>query len=246
MSEEGKSWIDLAEKRDQLEGTKIIRLIEHLATSQYTLNRNYHELMGLINSYESDWKIWAVENRPELEALQREFLRLLHNFLSSIFSLVEHTYAFRKDLDNSELDSFYNEKLKELRVNECIIFLKDLRIFTQHYKLPFVTAILSFKATNSKKGEGISEQKLILDKDNLLKWTRWSSTSKAFLDAQDKEIDVKKIIEEYQALIKNFYDQFYNKAAKLYEKEIMELFNLEKEMYELQEKIDSRMGQQQE
>lgn len=229
MSEEGKRWIELAEKRDQLEGTKIIGLIEHLATSQYALNRNYHELMGLINSYESDQEIWAVENRPKLKALQREFLRLLHNFLSSIFSLVEHTYAFRKDLDNSELDSFYYEKLKELRINECITFLKDLRIFTQHYKLPFVTATLSFK----KEGN-ISEQKLILDKDNLLKWTRWSSTSKIFLDAQDKEIDVKKIIEEYQALIEKFYDQFYNKAAKLYEKEIMELFNLEKKMFELQ------------
>lgn len=246
MSEEGIRWIELAEKREQLEGTKIIMLIEHLATSHYILNLNYHELRGLIDSYESDRKIWNVENRPKLEALQREFLRLLHNFLSSIFSLVEHTYAFRKDLDNSELDSFYNEKLKELRINECITFLKDLRTFSQHYKLPFVSATLSFTASDSKKGDGITEQKLSLDKDNLLKWTRWSSPSRAFLRSQDDKIDIKKIIEEYQALIRNFYNQFYIKAVKLYEKEIMELFNLEKEMYELQEKTDSRKGLQQE
>jgi len=237
---DGKSWIELAKKRDKLEGTRIIGLIKHFATSQYTFNRNYNELIALINSYESDLDIWALKNRQKLEGLQREFLRLIHNFLSSIFSLVEHTYAFRKDLDNQELNKFYDEKLKELRLNECITFLKDLRTYTQHYKLPFVSAKLSFTATNPKKGEGVSEQKLILDKDNLLKWERWNSSSKKYLKKQDKEIDIKNIVEEYHSLIKTFYDQFYNKTAKLYEKEIMELFKLEKEMFELQKEIDKK------
>lgn len=240
MSEEGKSWVELSKKRDELEGTRIISLIKHLATSQYALNRNHDELIGLINRYEHDLEIWAIKNRPMLEALQKEFLRLLHNYLSSIFSLIEHTYAFRNDLNNPELDSFYDDKLKELKINDSIMFLKDLRIFTQHYKLPFVTAKLSFTAINGKNGEGVSEQKLTLNKDILLKWGNLNPISKAFLDKQDKEIDIKKVIEEHREKIKEFYDSFYNKASKLYDKEIIELVNLEKEMYQLQEKMESR------
>ncbi len=231
----GQSWVELAKQRDKLVGTEIVGKIKHLATSQYALNINHNDLLSLINSYEADWKIWALENRPKLEALQREFLRLLHNYLSSIFSLIEHTYAFRKDLNNLELDRFYDEKLKELRVNESITFLKDLRTFTQHYKLPFVTARLSFTATNPARGEGISEQKLILDKNNLISWDRWCADSKTFLNKQEKEINIKILIKEYQKLIEDFYDLFYNKVATLYEKEIMELFNIEKEMFSLQE-----------
>lgn len=240
MSNAGKDWVDLAKRRDKLEGTRIVDMIKNLALSQYILNRNYNDLIEIFNYYQKDKEIWDIKNRPKLGALQKELLRLVHNYLASIYSLVEHTYVFRGKLNNKEFENFCNEKINKLKTDISITFLKDLRVYTQHYKLPFLEASISFKMINSKKREAISEQNLFLDKEQLLKWDRWSSISKSYLNKQDDKIDIKIVIQEHQKIIKNFYGLFYNKIAKLYEKEIMELSNLEREMFDLESQLIQR------
>jgi hypothetical protein len=220
---------------ERLEGHKIVLMIRHLANSQYTLNKNYQELLGIINSYESNQKIWSSENIRELELVQKEFTRLLHNYLASIFSLIGHTYAFRTDLSNPELESFCKEQLTTLNFNEHVKFLKDLRSYAQHYALPVVTATLSvtFSITAVSNEEKGHEQKLVLRKEPLLKWDRWTSHSRTFLNNQEKEIDIKKIVEEYQKLVSKFYSVFYKKVEELYSKQIEELSRIESEMSKL-------------
>lgn len=232
MQSEGKRWIELFHQRETLEGTKIVRLLKHLATSQYVLNANYQQLYNLIISYEQDLFIWAVENRPRLGAFQKEFLRLLHNYLASIFSLIEHTRKFCKDLNNQEFEKNYRIELKELKINNCIRFLKDLRTYTQHYKLPFVSATFSFKATSPKKGT--VKQKLILHKNGLLEWEKWSSESKEYMKKYGEKIDLKLIVSQYQQLITRFYKHVYKRVIELYSEEIQEFLKIESELIKLQ------------
>jgi len=234
--EDGKKWIDLIHKLESLEGNKILSKIKHLAISQFTLNRNYQELDSLIKGYEKDLSIWSIDNRAKLDLIQREFLRLLHNYLSSIFSLVGHTYAFRDDISNENIEKFILDEINRFKEDSSLVFLKDLRTYTQHYKLPFSTASLSFKSVS--QGRGISEQKLELNLDELSKWSKWTKKSKEFLETQDKKIDIKKVIDFYQKNITDLYKSIYDKIIKVYEKELEEYINLEREIFLLQQKMD--------
>jgi len=233
----GESWLDLIKKRDRLAGTEIINKIRSLGTTQYGLNRNYEELQGLINFYEKSLKIWAVENRPQLDALQREILRLLHNYLASIYSFIEHTRKFLKDINNKKFNQYYEGILKTLKTNGSVMFLGELRVYAQHYELPFTTASISFKAAEGNKKGGTSEQKLSINTSSLLKWKGWGKASREFLKKEGKEIDIKKVTKEYQKLITEFYDKFYKEISQIYKKEILELAKVEKKIFELQEKI---------
>lgn len=232
---EGKKWIDLFHQRQKLEGTKIFGLIRHLATSQYVLNGNYQELHNLIISYEQNSSILAVQNRLKLEAFHKEFLRLLHNYLASIFSLIEHTRKFCKELNNQELDENYQVDLENLKTNNCIRFLKDLRTYTQHWKLPFVSATFSMKVANTGNRKATIQQKLILHKNDLLEWKGWSQESKKCMEIYEEKIDLKLIIDEYQELIASFHKRLRKKVVELYSKQIKEFFEIESDLRKLQE-----------
>jgi len=61
--------IELFEKREKLEGTRIYRMILGLADSQYIVNQNYQELYQTISEYEKNGLIlMAVENRQKFES----------------------------------------------------------------------------------------------------------------------------------------------------------------------------------
>lgn len=231
-SNRGKKFIELLNKREKLEGTKIFRMLIHLATSQYTVNRNYHELSIAIGNYEKDLSIWDVKKRPRLNAFLRELSRLLQNYLSSIYSLIEHTKIFYTELNNSRLNEEYSLKLSTFQSNNCVRFVRDLRTYSQHIGLPFISAQVSFTKTNEKTGGGRIKQNIILEKKGLAKWKNWHRDSEKYIEAH-KRIDLKVALTEYQFLTKDFYDWFYKKVLELYSKELEQYDKLEKEIAQL-------------
>ncbi len=230
---DGKKWLELVKKLDKLEGNEILQKIKHLSISQYTLNKNFDDVVKIIHSYETDLSIWSVENRGKLDAFQIEFLRLLHNYISSAYSLREHTRIFKKDLDNTEFTSFYDKERNKLSNDEIIAFRKDLRSYTQHYKLPISNVSLKFTKNKVGKG-GLSEQKLFLNKESLLLWKGWGNLSKQYLKKQSKKIDIKDFLHQHHAKVEGFYRRLYDKVSSIYKKEISEYLKLEKEILELQ------------
>lgn len=176
--DKGKKWIDLFEQREKLEGIKIVRMMKNLSTCQYILNKNFQELSSSINYYEKNPDIWNIDNRKKLDDFQNEFIRYLHNYLASTYSLLQHTRYFCTNLDNSKFNDEYNKKIGILITNDCLKFIQELRNYITHYKLPLFSATLSWHATGKENREGISEQKLVIHKEDLLKYHRWSLDSK--------------------------------------------------------------------
>jgi len=205
-------------------------MLHHLAFSIYILNRNYLELFIAIKKYKRNLSIWDLRNRPQLDKFMREFSRLLHNYILSTYSLVEHTQNLRKKLNQAELDREFSLKVKALSNYECVKFVKKLRHYFQHFNLPLVTATLSFEKKNKGNG-GVIRQRVLLDKEELLKWNKWKGSRNYIISK--KEIDMEPILSEYQILIGNFYKWFYAKIEKLYSKELKELGELEKELAKL-------------
>lgn len=205
-----------------------------LGDAQYILNANYKAVLKAINIYEQDNTIAYVDNRSKLNWLLREFLRVFHNYLSSVFTLIEHTYVFRKKLDNKQLDMKCEEEVKKLKANECVVFLKDLRTYTQHCGLPLISANFSFKKSDSDNTASFI-QKLLLKKESMLEWRNWSPTSRRYIEKQQEDIELKNVASEYQRLITEFYGKFFKHVSSLYVNEINECLKIESEMLKIQE-----------
>lgn len=227
----GKKFIELLDKRKALKGTQIFGFLNHLATSLYIVNRNHKELSNAILVYEKDVSIWDVKNRVKLDAFMREFSRLLHNYLTSVYSLIQHTINLRKKLGNSELSKEYSERLKSLHRSGCVKFVINLRQYSQHFNLPFVSAQISLKREREEDSTTIKQQ-ILLEKNELLKWKSWGSASRKYISSR-KEIDMKPILIEYQTLNKEFYRWYFLKIKTLYSKELQEFFDLESELTKL-------------
>ncbi len=238
--DDGKKWFELVNKMESSKGYEILQKERHLLISNYVFHKNAKDLANLIKKYEKDLSIWDINNRMKLEEMQHEFLRLLHNYLSSAFSLVEHTYVFKDKLKNIEFTKFYEENSENFKIDEVLNFIKDLRRYAQHYKLPFSSAVLSFKASDKKDEKGTSKQELLLPLNELLQWERWSSPSKSFLKKQSKNINLKDVIAEHYGKISKFYKKIYEKINVLYKREIEECTNIEKEIFKLQETINNK------
>ena len=228
----GKRFIELLNKREKLEGTKIFGILDRLGISLYTEKRNYQDLSSAISKYESDISIWYLKNRPKLDAFLREFSRLLHNYLSSIYSLIEHTQMVRKNLDNSELNEDYPLKLEEIFSKDCVRFVRDLRTYSQHIGLPIIAARLSIKKKSPKNKRVDEKQQILLEKEALLKYKKWHRDSKKYIISH-KDIDLKVALGEYQVLVEKFYEWFYKKVWKLYSKELEEFARIEAELAEV-------------
>jgi hypothetical protein len=232
----GKHIVALIDKREKLKGTQIFNDIQNLATSHYFVIRNYQELERQISIFEKDAiSIWDITKRDKFQAFLRELSRLIHNYLSSTFSLISHSSNFCDQLQNKTLRKEYDEMVAKLKLYDCYHFVKDLRRVNQHIGLPIIAAQLDFRSDPNE-----IQSRILFDKKTLLSWkgnNAWTAGSKSYLNAH-KEIEVTIVFSEYQGLIKEFYDWFYKKASSVYANELKEFFDNEYEigrLWQLQE-----------
>lgn len=205
----GKKYLELIDKREKLEGTRIFGMLLNLSTSRYTINRNYDELSRIITKLESDLEIWSVAKRGLFEAYLRELTRLLQNYLSSTYSLIEHYRHFCIDLHCSELDELYSEKVRKLRSNDCVVFVRDLRTFSQHIGLPLLSGQISIHKSSLESNDSEIKQRILLEKGEFERWTDWNEISKKYIMSH-QEIELKVVLNEYQSLARAHYVLIFN------------------------------------
>lgn len=242
-----KKFLELRTQIQNTEGCKLLGIKQNLNNSLYIFTKNHEELNETIQMFYSDQlDEWAIIKRKNYNDFLLEFQRYLHNFLSSVFSLVEHSTVFKKHLNNKTFSNFYELELKNCLLNKNINFLKNLRIYSQHYKLPFtgrgsthfidVEGKLKYVAKSKK----MFFARLVLIKSELLKWDSWPKDAKDFIlnyqfivDSKpvSKEIiDIKDVTDSYCKSISKFYSAILKKFAELYSSQLDEYFNLSAEM----------------
>jgi hypothetical protein len=248
--ESKKSYGQLIEEMESLKGYKIIQEIELLKGTNYIFTLNYFELKDRINLFEKDYEIWFVKNRQNIYYTNIETLRLLHNYSSSVLTLIDHTRNFRKKIREKNLEKIFENEISRLNVNDVAVFMKLIRQYLQHYSLPIINSNFNIKMAEFTENQYISnsngfeewsndeiindegtenpyvvEIKMELDVNKLLEWKRWDSRSKKYLQKYGKSVEIKVFCEEYFKLIESFYDSFYKIVLEAYKNEIMELEN---------------------
>lgn len=223
MKDTEPSYFDLIEEMESLNGYKIIQEIESLEATHYVFKQNFNDLIEKIKEYESDIRIWYVKNRHLLHQTQIEILRLLHNYASSVLTLIDHTRKFRNEIKEKKLEKVFESEINKFHINDVVHFTKQLRQYFQHYKLPITNAQLSVENPNGLREQRSPKIRIQLDVDELLKWKKWNGASKRYLKKFDGNIEIKDFCQEYYEVIEQFYEIFYPIVLQAYNSEIKDL-----------------------
>ncbi len=132
----GKERSKLLKRRENHPGLIIINEIYYLDTTRYILNTNHEVLMQYLDVIEKDFTLLAQDNILRFRETIREVTRLLHNYISSVLTSIDHTRNFVNKINQEELTEYYQNAVQELTKNPCSKFVKQLRIYIQHRKLP--------------------------------------------------------------------------------------------------------------
>ncbi len=169
-----------------------------------------------------------------------EFIRLLHNYSMSVASLIDISIRFRDKLKNDTFTEEYQTRINDVMIYSA--FLKDLRNYICHWRLPVVIPFFDLEkfeseidiiseeiATDliktaivpnifhiiSEKFINTKPNNYFLTKKSLVDWNGWSSSSKKLIDTLEELIDVNSIICKYQVLIDQFYQWFWKVSNSL-------------------------------
>lgn len=245
---------ELERMLDSSEGKRVYDWMFSLKKIEYTVNKNYDELYNAMDLHKKDMTILSMDNREKFDKFMFELSRLIHNYLASIFTLREFTYRFKDNLHNSIFKKEYEAKVPVFFNNQCSKFVQDLRTYTQHYQLPFLSSITNISTTDPKTNESKIKRGLCLSKAELLKWSSasrekkgWSPASRKYIAtqryspfpkdvledsaSQEDNLDLEKALEEHHHTLLIFYDLLEKRVQYLYCKEFKELERIRMEIY---------------
>ncbi|MBN8697160.1 MAG: hypothetical protein J0L87_11585 [Bacteroidetes bacterium] len=209
-------WNELNEMPEQ----QSLERIRHFGISLDIFNGNYYELVHHLKTHNTpqvSLKLMSIEQRHLLHDYQRQITRFLHNYIASALSLTDHARNHYRELysDNNLFPDYQDEINKRFVNNQLAVFIKDLRQYFQHYKMPGVSSRLVYK-----KDASDFVITLLLPTKEIAKFSGWNSLSKKFLAEQTDDIDLLVLINDYHHLIEDFYHWFINRQMEIHKDDI--------------------------
>src|SRR5262249_2764892 len=151
--------------------------------------------------------------------------RLLHNFVASALTVVDHTRVMYREL-YSEANIFPEYQLEVDRrfVKDPLIqFVQKLRHLAQHVRLPDVSYIVSGDMSDFGR-------RLLLRKSDLLEFSGWNAPAQKFLDSAPDEIDLADVVQKYQEKIRTFYKWMVTRQQEIHSSDIERVEKVQEEM----------------
>lgn len=229
-------------------GAQIVRLMKELAssperrvlddldllqTSIYVFRRNHEELIEFLDICETDpqhrdsWDMTAIR---KTRVFGREAVRVLHNFLASAMSLRDLTNRMHKRLhSDGSFPEYTQEARRRFSDDPLVRFVQKLRSYLLHVNTPNIV----FK-TRLDVESGRFNTKLGLSRDELQGWDGWTSVGRRYLEESDKHVELRSVVNQYEARIRDFYEWFgdveqthQDAAFSTYKRKEERLFRLE-------------------
>lgn len=234
-----KRLLELHNEKIVLQGYNVINSLKSLFRTYYTLEKNYDELMNLIVRCENELIFKIFEDGILYNNMKLEISRMLHNYYSSIQSLIDHTRRIKEKLNNNELNISWQNEITILLNNDCTKFSKKFRNYIQHYEIPVLHSKFHISNPDGLTPEKIKNRdatfiyNMHVDQKELLIWDNWNSASKRYIKNLGKELELKSLLSDYYNLNYNFYDWFYNKIYSLYGDEINKVNEIDEKMRQI-------------
>jgi hypothetical protein len=221
---------EMHKRRAHLEALPAWQLWEDLEALNrcfYIFNKNAKELADQVGRFLNSSQL----SQELSDDYVNELVRLLHNYLTSVTSLVDfqrvvmrHRWPGRRGNagicascgrpmpsreDKSEFEANdYSEKLAETFETGEAVFMTKLRNYCTHYSIP-----LPNLGTTMTWEQGmpavLQVNTLQLVRDKLLRWDGWTAPAKQYLDQQADNFDLAPIIERYVNAAGKFASWFW-------------------------------------
>jgi hypothetical protein len=142
----------------------------------------------------------------------QEIIRLLHNYVAGVKSLVDHTRRIAKKLiDGDNLVTYEQRVDSDFKDDPLTAFLHDLRNYLLHVSLPPVRSTMRFSQN------AIDSVVIELSPQDLLHWDGWGKPSVQFIKAHTSGIPLASLVADYERKVFQFYEwiiEHLNKACK--------------------------------
>lgn len=177
-------------------GYEISQEMNNLDDSVRVLNKNHEE----IHKHFKNFKKFSVETSENSLHPNLESKRLMHNYLASAMSLVDHTRIHIATIHKEKEFLDYQPKIKKTFVeNPQCVFIKDFRQYMQHFRLPdisFQTNALSLRRNWSIR----------ISTSELEEFSGWKKESKIFIKSKYPRLDLLEVVDNYQNIVNVFYE----------------------------------------
>jgi hypothetical protein len=124
--------------------------------------------------------------------------RHLHNYVAAAQTRVEHFRRLsRNDMPEGFREEYERRVDQEFATSPLHNFVTDLRNFVLHWRLPVQSA------TESWGADGWSFQ-VMLDSADLLRWDKWSSQARQYIEGSGESVDLDATVASYTNKIVTF------------------------------------------
>ena len=216
MTADQPETVDFAALHEQIQshpGTIARRAWDSLVDIHAVMNANQAELLAFIVAVEQDpesprlaGNVGPTEPR---RAMFRELIRLLHNYVASVGTLVDHTRNLTRRYEGTDTYTGYETRRLDAISNEVVSFVSKLRNYVLHVGVPAVGIQFRFS-------DGAQSVVLFFDRDMALAWKDWPKAARSYLEAKPKEFPIVAVIQEYAAVIEGLYRWLYEQFEPLH------------------------------
>lgn len=217
---------ELANKVEAHPGAKALSKISAISTMYDIYFNNLKEFEKHTQMLSSGNGALSLRDRNIAKKQTIEALRLLHNVLAGIKSLVENErWLIRKWYADHAFEEEHKDKVKELFTStELPKFLEEFRNYFLHQSYPSCSYEI---VTESNK----IFSRFVINRDDMLSsgW-KWSGTSKNFLFNQEEKFEIIVLFKRYQSIVFSFYSWLESRILNIHNEEISDVRIMQKEL----------------
>jgi hypothetical protein len=206
-SERDKRKADL----EAMPGFRLHGDFDALRRAGHVMSKNADEL----NRHAAKFRQRRTMARDTTDEYANELVRYLHNYLTSVTSLIDSQRVVMRHCwgSGSEFETgAYTEHRKASFGTGEAEFMKDLRNYCTHRSIPLPGISTNFSWVQG--GPTIMENKLTLDRETLLDWDGWTAPAKEYLRAIDEKFDLLPVLYSYVTTASEFYSWFVNEIRE--------------------------------
>lgn len=202
MSDE-RSFRDIFDDLDDAEGTEVLEELRSLRKTIHTVNRNFEELDEIDQWFASQgMEIQKKKHKGELEDFNREYLRRIHNYIVSVYTLIKQTQRLNGKYGSESFKDTYNEGKKKFGIVERWKFLEQLRHLMQKSRLPPLDIKVVEEADGVRYG-------ILVSRDEMMEKGSFQGWGRDYLESREPQIDLQVEVRRYHQNVNDFYDWYY-------------------------------------
>jgi hypothetical protein len=193
--------VEMERELKAMAGSAVLIELNDLDSSVRVFVDNYPELNAFVVNVQTDpgnaFLGLDQARKRQAEDVFAETHRLVHNFLASSFSLVDHTRCTRDRITPGLVDVYKAEAARRFSSDGIAQFWQGLRNYQTHYRPPQLSIV----------GRGLppnSTLSLVMKRKDLRGWKNWPPVARTWLRETDDDIVLIDIATDYFHKVRDF------------------------------------------